>query len=83
VRQRNFSSYIQSLTHVGTLSGKDTVLQMGRCTFDIHVQDVVGTLVLGALVVMLQPEGIMDLEYLATVLREKEITYIFTVPTVL
>jgi acyl-coenzyme A synthetase/AMP-(fatty) acid ligase len=56
---------------------------MGRCTFDIHVQDVIGTLIVGATVVMLRPDGNMDLEYLAGILREKEISYMFIVPTVL
>jgi non-ribosomal peptide synthetase component F len=61
----------------------DTVLQIGRCSFDIHVQDVIGTLVVGATVVMLRPEGILDLVYLAGIIREKEITFLFIVPTVL
>jgi non-ribosomal peptide synthetase component F len=61
----------------------DTVLQIGRCTFDIHVQDVIGTLIVGATVVMLRPDGIMDLPYLAGILAEKDITYLFIVPTIL
>jgi len=56
---------------------------MGRCSFDIHVQDVIGSLIVGAAVVMLRPHGILDLQYLAGVLRQKEITYMFIVPTVL
>jgi non-ribosomal peptide synthetase component F len=83
VRHKNFTGYIQSVIPVGTFSKKDTVLQMGRCTFDIHVQDVIGTLIVGATLVMLRPEGIMDLQYLAEVLRQKEITYMFIVPIVL
>ena len=54
---------------------------MARCSFDIHVEDIVGTLIVGATLVMLHPKGNMDFEYLARLLREKQITFMHTVPT--
>ena len=42
-----------------------------------------GTLLVGGTVVMLQPDGIMNLQYLGDVLRQKEVSYMFIVPTVL
>jgi non-ribosomal peptide synthetase component F len=83
VRHRNFTECIHSLVHVGTFSEKDTVVQMARCSFDIHMQDIVGTLTVGATLVMLRPKGNMDYEYLAGVLREKQITHMHAVPTLL
>jgi non-ribosomal peptide synthetase component F len=59
------------------------VVQIARCSFDIHMQDIVGTLIVGATLVMLRPKGNMDYEYLAGVLREKRITYMHAVPTLI
>ncbi len=56
---------------------------MARCSFDIHVQEVLGTLMSGVTLVMLHPGGTIDFEYLSTVLREKQITYMHTVPSLL
>jgi non-ribosomal peptide synthetase component F len=54
---------------------------MGRCSFDIHVQEVLGTLMIGATVVMLRPRGNIDFDYLTAILIEKQITFIYTVPS--
>jgi acyl-coenzyme A synthetase/AMP-(fatty) acid ligase len=45
------------------------------------MQDIVGTLTVGATLVMLHPKGTMDYEYLTGVLKEKRITYMHSVPT--
>jgi non-ribosomal peptide synthetase component F len=54
---------------------------MGRCSFDIHVQEVLGTLMTGATVVMLRPRGNIDFDYLAAVLMKQQITFMYTVPS--
>ena len=74
---------IRSLIEVGTFSERDIVVQMARCSFDIHVEDIIGTLMAGATLVMLHPEGHMDFEYLSQVLIDHQITYMHTVPTLL
>ena len=56
---------------------------MSRCSFDAHVQETMGTLMIGATIVMLHPRGNIDLNYLATIMKGKQITYILTVPTLL
>jgi non-ribosomal peptide synthetase component F len=56
---------------------------MARCSFDIHVSDIIVTLLVGGTLVMLRPQGNMDFEYLAGVLEEKKITYMQVVPTLL
>jgi non-ribosomal peptide synthetase component F len=56
---------------------------MARCSFDIHVSDIVGTLIIGATLVMLRPKGNMDFQYLAGVFEEKKITHMVVVPTLL
>ena len=54
---------------------------MGRCSFDIHVQEILGTLMNGATVVMLHPRGNIDFDYLSTTLLKKQITFMYTVPS--
>jgi acyl-coenzyme A synthetase/AMP-(fatty) acid ligase len=56
---------------------------MSHCSFDIHVEDIIGTLIVGATLVMLHPQGNMDFEYLAQTIKNKQITYLHTVPTLL
>jgi len=56
---------------------------MSRCSFDIHVQDIIGTLVVGGTLIMLHPNGILDFEYLARTCEQKQISYMHTVPTLL
>ena len=72
---------MNSLTYKDAFNQRDTIVQMARCTFDIHVEDIMGTLMFGATLIMLRPGGNIDLEYLSTVLQEKQVTYINSVPS--
>ena len=56
---------------------------MARCSFDIHMQDIMGTLVVGASLIMLHPGGNMDFEYLAAVIKNKNITLMHAVPSLM
>jgi non-ribosomal peptide synthetase component F len=69
------------LLRIGTFSEEDIVVQMARCSFDMHMQDIAGTLISGAALVMLHPQGNMDFAYLLREIVAKDITYIQTVPT--
>jgi non-ribosomal peptide synthetase component F len=74
---------MHSLTDVNTFNKNDTVVQMSRCSFDIHVQEILGTLINGATLVMLHPRGTIDFEYLSEVLDRKQITCMHSVPSLL
>ena len=74
---------ILSLVQVDIVNKTQTVVQIARCSFDIHVQEIIGTLIIGATLVMLHPRGNIDFEYLSTVLENKQITFLYTVPTLL
>jgi len=65
------------------MNKSDTVLQMARCSFDIHVQEIIGTLITGGTLEMLHPRGNIDFEYLSMILQMKQITFLYTVPTLL
>jgi non-ribosomal peptide synthetase component F len=56
---------------------------MARCSFDIHVEDIMGALMAGATLVMLRPRGNLDFDYLSSVLKQKQISYMHTVPSLL
>ncbi len=59
------------------------MIQISRCSFDIHVQEILGTLISGATLVMLHPRGTMEFDYLTKVLSGKQVTYMHAVPSFL
>jgi non-ribosomal peptide synthetase component F len=74
---------MHSLIDTDTFNEKDTIVQMARCSFDIHVEDIIGTLMAGAALIMLHPRGNIDFDYLSQVLKQKQISYMHTVPSLL
>ncbi|CAF0983464.1 unnamed protein product [Adineta steineri] len=56
---------------------------MTRCSFDIHVQEILGALLVGGTLIMLHPGGTIDFDYLSEILQKKQITYLHTVPSLL
>jgi non-ribosomal peptide synthetase component F len=70
-----------ALTHIGACSKDETILQMAECSFDVHVGDILGTMMIGATLIMLRPRGLMDFEYLTDVLEKKQITCLTSVPS--
>ncbi|CAF1090177.1 unnamed protein product [Adineta steineri] len=83
VRHKNFIDCINSLAYINSFNKDDTVVQMTRCSFDIHVQEILGTLLVGGTLIMLHPGGTIDFDYLTKVLQNKQITYLHTVPSLL
>jgi non-ribosomal peptide synthetase component F len=74
---------MHSFVSTDSFTKRDTVLQMARCSFDIHVQDIIGSLIIGATLIMLRPRGNIDFDYLKEVLIEKQTSYVHTVPSLL
>jgi non-ribosomal peptide synthetase component F len=56
-------------------------MQMAECSFDLHIGDILGTLMIGATLIMLRPKGLINLEYLTQILEEKQITCMTSVPS--
>ncbi|CAF1082295.1 unnamed protein product [Adineta steineri] len=54
---------------------------MARCSFDIHLFEIVGILMVGAALVMLHPGGTIDYDYLSLVLSIKQVSYMDVVPS--
>ncbi|CAF4155672.1 unnamed protein product, partial [Adineta steineri] len=83
LRQRNFTEFMHSFVNIDVVTKSDIIIQMARCSFDNHLLSLAGTLVVGGTLVMLRPEGNMDLEYLVEVLDQKQITVMHAVPSLL
>lgn len=77
------TEWIYTMAAANVFIKHDNVGQISRCTFDVHAQDIMGILIVGGSLIMLRPGGIINLEYLASVFREKQITYIQAVPSLL
>ncbi|CAF1412242.1 unnamed protein product [Adineta steineri] len=63
IRHRNISQDMDSMSFVDAVNSNDIVAQTVRCSFDVHVVEIIGTLILGGTLIMLRPGGILDLEY--------------------
>ena len=74
---------MRSFNHVNAFNKNDTIVQMARCSFDAHVEEIIGALIIGATVIMLRPRGNLDFAYLTRVLGIKQITCMDSVPSVL
>jgi non-ribosomal peptide synthetase component F len=72
---------INSQRAVGVCAGQDVVVQIVLCSFDAHIQDICGTLLIGGTVVLLRPNGNLDFEYLFNVLTNKHVTLMLLVPS--
>ena len=62
---------------------KDNMLQLASCSYDVHVQEIIGGLIVGASIVMLCPQGNMDSEYVIKLMKTKQISYVQSVPAYL
>ncbi|CAF1390131.1 unnamed protein product [Adineta steineri] len=82
-RHENLIHFMNSLVRMDVFNKDDTVVQIGRCSFDIHVQEIIGTLMRGATLAMVHPGGTLDFDYLSNIVQIKQITYMFMVPSLL
>ncbi|CAF1548872.1 unnamed protein product, partial [Adineta steineri] len=83
IRHRNLIECVQSLCYIDLLNNRDTIIQMAQCSYDVHVQEILGTLMIGATLIMLHPQGNLDIDYILRILHEKQITYLQSVPAYL
>ena len=83
MRHRNFTSFVHSLVQTGIFQRSDIILQTAACTFDVHIKQIMGALILNATIVMLHPHGTMDFMYLAQTVQNKQVTCMQCVPTFL
>jgi non-ribosomal peptide synthetase component F len=83
ISHRNFTTCIHGLATSSIMSQSAMVLQTTPPTFDIHIQEILGTLWLGGSVCVLRPNGNLDMNYLISVIQRQRISFIVSVPTLL
>jgi hypothetical protein len=72
---------IESLLRLNIMNNNDVILQTAPSTFDIHIQEILGSMILGYTLIMLHPNGNLEMDYLLSVINNKCVTYIVFVPT--
>ena len=83
ITHHDFTTYIRTIKYLNVLTENDTVLQISAVTFDIHLEEVMGTLLLGGQIVLLQNSADHDLNYIISIIKNSQITYIAAIPTML
>ena len=56
---------------------------MSQCSFDAHILECLGTLMVGGTVILLRPRTFLDLEYLSTTFYEQQVTFLAIIPTLM
>ncbi|CAF4229251.1 unnamed protein product, partial [Adineta steineri] len=60
----------------------DRAIQLSSCTWDVHIHEVVGTLLVGGTVILLRSEqGNRNMDYLSQIIEIHQATYVCIVPT--
>ena len=79
---RNFMYAITGVELQGIMLEKDIVLQRTPVTFDMHLQDIIGCMVLGSCLVVI-PQGFdRDISYILDCCEKYQVSLLSTVPTV-
>ena len=60
---------------------KDIILQLSSCSFDVHLDEIIGALVRGAHLVLLRIAGHLDFDYVTNVIQRNNVTFVAPVPS--
>jgi mycobactin peptide synthetase MbtE len=83
ISHKKFAVCIDALTSSSIMCHNDAVIQTTPPTFDIHIQEILGSLWLGGSLCLLRPHGNLDMTYVASVIQRHQISFAVTVPTLL
>jgi non-ribosomal peptide synthetase component F len=78
LRHRNFVSYIRSYI----IQSADVILHQASVTFDAHLEEILGALMMGGQLVLLPPDGHLDMDVLSTTISSHQVTFLCSVPSV-
>ena len=81
ILERNICDFVHSMLLINVLNFKDIVAQTSRCSYDVHILDIVGSLMVGATIVIVHPSGTLDFHYLSVLLEQKKVTSLDAVPS--
>ncbi|CAF1575306.1 unnamed protein product, partial [Adineta ricciae] len=82
ITHENIVACMLSFTHhLDVFTHHDIFVQYAQCSFDVHIQESWGTLMIGGSLVLLHPSGHLDLEYLSAAIFCHNVTYLAGVPS--
>jgi non-ribosomal peptide synthetase component F len=83
IGHKNFSLYLDSMCHEEYILESDILLQVSRDTFDAHLQEILGAVLIGGSCVLLNPNNgtHLNIDYLIKIIRNNHVTYINLVPS--
>ena len=81
ISHRNFIDLILSYGQLGFNGPDAMIIQMSSCSFDEHAQQFFGSLILGATLVLLRPQGHLDADYIFRTIEKVQGTVLDLVPT--
>ncbi|CAF1484223.1 unnamed protein product [Didymodactylos carnosus] len=74
IRHSNFKSYADAMCYLNLFSSTDNIIQLAQCSFDVHMEELLSPMTIGAALIMLHPNGHLDLDYLSRVMQDKQVT---------
>jgi len=60
-----------------------TILQVAPCSFDAHFEEIIGALYFAGTIIMLPPNGNLDLKLMCNLIEIHQITFVLLVPTMI
>jgi non-ribosomal peptide synthetase component F len=84
IGHRNFAYYLFSMCHERYILESDILLQISRDTFDAHLQEILGAVLVGGTCVLLSPSNgtHLNIDYLVKIMRNHHVTFVNLVPSV-
>jgi non-ribosomal peptide synthetase component F len=61
----------------------DSVLHHTSVTFDVHLSEIAGTLIMGGQVILLHPNGNLSMTFFSETIARQQVTYLNIVPSLL
>ena len=83
ITHTNFAYYITSMCHEKYMLSNDITLQISRDTFDVHLQEILGSVLVGGTCVLLRSNSgaQLNIAYLIQTMSQHQITSITVVPS--
>ncbi len=81
IKQRGLYNLVKAMNHHQRVAREDVMLQWAMCSFDQHIHEVFSSLLNGATLVLLKPDGNLDMEYMAQTVSRHRVTQMFLVPS--
>ncbi|CAF1166800.1 unnamed protein product [Adineta steineri] len=82
---RSFSTCIRAYRQwgLGVYTGQDQVLQVAACSWILHISEIMLPLVVGGTLVLLRPNGHLDMDYFSQTLMQQQVTTVTIGPGII